>query len=97
MDRDLLFETYLIIVNLLLWNGLWKSFILYLKSLACQRGYYGTNCSLPCSPNCKTCRPADGLCSCKAGWMGHNCSDGNSVIYYSNVCDCILDKEKTTS
>lgn len=45
---------------------------------ACQSGYYGENCSMPCSPNCKTCRTTDGLCSCKAGWMGHNCSIGSN-------------------
>lgn len=52
--------------------------ILILMFTACQPGYYGTNCSLACSPNCKTCRHTDGLCSCKAGWMGHNCSKGNN-------------------
>lgn len=43
---------------------------------ACQPGYYGRNCSLLCLPNCKTCRHTDGLCSCRAGWTGHNCSIG---------------------
>lgn len=45
--------------------------------LVCKKGYYGKNCSLVCSPNCKTCRHTDGLCSCKAGWMGPNCTTGN--------------------
>ncbi|XP_052693428.1 LOW QUALITY PROTEIN: teneurin-4-like [Crassostrea angulata] len=40
----------------------------------CELGYYGKNCSLACSPNCKTCRHTDGMCSCKAGWRGHNCT-----------------------
>nr|XP_022312536.1 multiple epidermal growth factor-like domains protein 10 [Crassostrea virginica] len=41
---------------------------------SCTNGSYGTNCSGVCSPNCKTCRHTDGRCSCKAGWMGFNCS-----------------------
>lgn len=41
---------------------------------ACQPGNYGKNCSRACSPNCKTCRHKDILCSCKAGWMGDNCT-----------------------
>lgn len=44
---------------------------------ACQPGNYGKNCSRACSPNCKTCRLTDGLCSCKAGWMGDNCTKGD--------------------
>ena len=45
-------------------------------STACRNGYYGQNCSRLCSPNCKTCKPTDGRCSCYAGWMGPNCSIG---------------------
>lgn len=51
----------------------------------CEPGYYSTNCSLACSPNCKTCRHMDGLCSCKAGWKGHNCTTGDtffSIFHY---------------
>lgn len=33
--------------------------------LACDEGYYGTNCSLLCSATCKTCRHTDGYCSSK--------------------------------
>lgn len=56
--------------------------ILFINALvllftACQPGYYGTNCSFSCLPNCKTCRHTDGLCSCKAGWMGDDCSIGD--------------------
>ncbi|XP_034321052.2 uncharacterized protein [Magallana gigas] len=46
----------------------------YMCDKACQPGNYGKNCSRACSPNCKTCRLTDGLCSCKAGWMGDNCT-----------------------
>ena len=41
-----------------------------------MNGYFGQNCSSVCSPNCKTCKPTDGTCSCNAGWMGPNCSIG---------------------
>lgn len=46
--------------------------------LACEGGHFGTNCSKVCSPNCvsDTCRPTDGLCTCAAGWAGHNCTTG---------------------
>lgn len=53
-------------------------YALVLIFTACQPGYFGTNCSFTCSPNCKTCRHTDGLCSCRAGWMGHECSVGKS-------------------
>lgn len=43
---------------------------------ACEEGYYGRNCSLDCSPNCETCRHTDGFCTCKAGWLGYNCTTG---------------------
>lgn len=50
--------------------------------LACEEGYFGTNCSRKCSPHCKpdTCRHKDGSCTCTAGWMGNNCTSGNFII-----------------
>lgn len=54
------------------------SYNLFCSVSACKGGFYGTNCSYVCSPNCKTCRQTDGLCTCKAGWMGHNCTTGIS-------------------
>lgn len=58
-----------------------------LYRLACKEGYFGTNCLGKCSPNCKpdTCRHTDGSCSCDAGWMGDNCTQGNCFFDYSIV------------
>lgn len=49
---------------------------LFFWHTACTNGYYGTNCSLVCSPNCKPdkCRHTDGRCSCSTGWTGYNCT-----------------------
>lgn len=46
--------------------------------LACKEGYFGTNCSQKCSPNCKsdTCRHTDGWCICDARLKGGNCTKG---------------------
>lgn len=46
---------------------------------ACKERYYGRNCSLVCFPKCKsgTCQQTDRLCTCNAGWMGDNCTEGN--------------------
>lgn len=47
--------------------------------LACYKGFFGTNCSRVCSPNCKhgQCRHTNGSCtSCVEGWMGSNCTTG---------------------
>lgn len=53
------------------------SFNMIVNTSACKGGFYGNNCSLPCSPNCKeTCHHTDGLCSCKAGWIGSLCNKG---------------------
>lgn len=60
-----------------LWQLAWLSLcISYLYLSACTEGHYGRNCSLVCSPNCKPCRNTDGFCTCIAGWMGSNCSEG---------------------
>lgn len=73
---------------------IWKMYKLMLIFTACQPGYYGTNCSLVCPSNCKTCRHTDGLCSCKAGWMGHNCTIGDYIDtlflnqWYNLLCLC---------
>lgn len=48
--------------------------------LACPEGSYGKHCSFCCSPNCKTCRHTDGVCTCKAGWTGWNCTTGTSTL-----------------
>lgn len=50
----------------------------FIELEACIEGYFGTNCSRVCSPNCKpdTCRHTDGSCSCSPGWTGHNCTTG---------------------
>lgn len=45
--------------------------------LACTTGYYGKNCSIPCSPSCNgTCGYKDGSCNvCKDGRESH-CAKG---------------------
>lgn len=48
---------------------------------ACMEGYYGTDCSLRCSPNCKICQNTDGMCACKSGWMGQQCLTGSYIWY----------------
>lgn len=59
--------------------------------LACKKGYYGTNCSLECSPKCQpnTCKNTDGGCTCISGWSGNNCTSGivfaNDFLYYYKV------------
>lgn len=52
-------------------------------SLACLKGYFGTNCSQVCSPNCQsdTCRPTDGWCICAAGLTANNCIIGNCFAH----------------
>lgn len=54
--------------------------LLLIQFLACNEGYFGTNCSRVCSPNCQygQCRHTNGSCtSCVEGWMGGNCTAGN--------------------
>lgn len=46
---------------------------------ACIEGYYGINCSLACSPNCNSCRHTDGMCTCKTGWTGFNCTTAKNL------------------
>lgn len=45
--------------------------------LACTSGYFGKNCSIPCSPSCNgTCGYKDGTCNdCKDGQESH-CTKG---------------------
>lgn len=66
-----------ILLNFQNFNSKWSQCNISFAS-ACKEGYYGTNCSGFCSPNCKTCRHTDGFCTCMAGWMGHNCTTGIS-------------------
>lgn len=53
----------------------------FIRHPAYTNGYYGTNCSRVCSPNCKpdTFRHTDGECSCSAGWTDYNCTTGKSL------------------
>lgn len=44
---------------------------------ACREGFYGKNCSHSCPFTCQTCRNTDGVCTCKPGWMGANCTTGD--------------------
>lgn len=52
----------------------------FILIVACEKGFFGRNCSFVCSPNCETCRNTDGFCSCKAGWMQPYCSTGKCTI-----------------
>lgn len=72
-------------INLILYD-IYDLFLYIHLPLACTEGYFGTNCSRVCSPNCNphTCRHTDGMCeSCTAGWTGYNCTTGNAIIHYS--------------
>nr|XP_034321753.1 multiple epidermal growth factor-like domains protein 10 [Crassostrea gigas] len=55
---------------------------------SCNEGYFGTNCSRGCSPNCQPdiCRPTDGLCSCAPGWTGANCTTICNNGYFGTYC-----------
>lgn len=61
----------------------------YFEPIACKEGYFGTNCSRECSPNCQpdTCLHTDGSCRCAPGWTGDNCTTG---IFFCRRFDCIL-------
>lgn len=67
-------------ISLLKWYFKYNSVFIkvYLLLLASNAGYYGTNCSIPCSPNCNgTCEHIDGSCDdYKAGSESH-CSKGS--------------------
>lgn len=65
-------------------------FIYFFPLLACNKGFFGKNCSKVCSPNCKTCKNTDGICSCKAGWMGLTCTKGIPKI--TNKISFIIEK-----
>lgn len=67
---------------------------LVLLFTACQPGYYGINCSFSCLPNCKTCRHTDGLCSCKAGWMGDDCLVGDCKERFVRFTTAYCPKKK---
>lgn len=56
----------------------------------CQTGYYGQDCSIPCSKNCDVSRECDrftGQCNegCKEGWTGNTCDQG-----YHSPTQCSL-------
>lgn len=66
--------------------------------IACNRNYYGENCSLACPLNCKTCRHTDGCSTCKAGWMGSNCTSGNnnSIFFHLKLYVIKIQTKKKT-
>ncbi|XP_052695522.1 multiple epidermal growth factor-like domains protein 10 [Crassostrea angulata] len=67
-------------------SGCQEGYIWAFCNNTCTHGYYGTNCSRVCSPNCKpdTCRHTDGGCYCSAGWMGYNCTTECMLSYGEN-------------
>lgn len=54
--------------------------------VACTTGYYGKNCSIPCSPSCNgTCEHIDGSCKiCKEG-RDNQCSKGSYTWLLKNL------------
>ncbi|KAH9491687.1 Secretory phospholipase A2 receptor [Bulinus truncatus] len=59
-------------------------------NIACNVGYFGTDCSSPCPTNCKTgeCDVQSGLCigGCKAGYDGDKCENSSSSGVYCENC-----------
>lgn len=69
-------------------------YVFFIRHPACTNGYYGTNCSRVCSPNCKpdTFRHIDGACSCSAGWTGYNRTTGKSLTSSIVIKTTVEDK-----
>lgn len=48
-----------------------------LLSVECTNDTYGLFCSEPCQCNDnQTCDSVNGSCTCKSGWEGQNCTQG---------------------
>ena len=57
-----------------------------LYHLACNEGYFSTNCSHQCHCRYGTCNKATGVCTtkgCQRGWKGDTCSEGELQKIYS--------------
>ncbi|XP_046548218.1 scavenger receptor class F member 2-like [Haliotis rubra] len=65
-----------------------------LDSCLCSNGYYGGECEMPCSQNCKSengsvrCIRTTGICSngCKHGWCYNNCTNPCSKNCRNSTC-----------
>ena len=53
--------------------------------LACLKGFHGQNCTQACYDKCDGCNNVNGYCDrgCKPGWKGHNCQEGNEILWSS--------------
>ena len=55
---------------------------------ACQKGFYGPNCTLACDDKCAGCNNVNGSCDrgCKPGWKGNNCQQRNVLqLCYNSI------------
>lgn len=60
---------------------------IYVNKGCSTHGFYGNQCNIPCSSNCKekACHIENGTCfTCEPGWTGPFCTESNNPWYF--VC-----------